>query len=156
MNEQIKEKIAELVYEATRMEAEWSNRRIVPEPWQYRDEAFRTQFINIVHQYMEKGIPTPEEAHDSWMKKYFEMGWVYGEVRDAEKKTHPDLVPYNELPQDEKDKDAIFLAFVWLGKQILDLPMPDLDCTVGELIELVKDCPIEYSLSSRRKGTKSK
>jgi len=43
-----------------------------------------------------------------------------------------------------------------VAQQILDLPLSDLKCTVGELIELVKDCPIEYSLSSRRKGTKSK
>ena len=118
---ELREKIAEQIYEATRIEAEWSNRRIVPEPWNERDDAFRKQFVDIVAQYMKGKIPTPREAHISWMEKYFEMGWVYGPVRDTSKKTHPDLVPYDDLPQDERDKDAIFLSFIWIASQILAL-----------------------------------
>jgi hypothetical protein len=47
------------------------------------------------------------------------MGWKYGEKRDVEKKTHPDLLPFYDLPQDERDKDAIFLALVWLAKSLI-------------------------------------
>ena len=32
-------------------------------------------------------------------------GWTYGARRDDEKKTHPCLVPYEELPEIEKDYD---------------------------------------------------
>lgn len=111
--------ITKWIYEATRIEAEWSERSIVPEPWEDRDEKFRSQMINVVTQYLNQDeLPTPEEAHDSWMEAYFEMGWVYGEKRDVEAKTHPDLLPFNELPKDEQDKDAIFLAFVWLAKKL--------------------------------------
>lgn len=48
-------------------------------------------------------------------------GWVYGEKRDTEKKTHLDLVPYDQLLEEERQKDAIFLAMVWLVKQIMEV-----------------------------------
>lgn len=50
---------------------------------------------------------TPEENHNNWMKKKKEQGWVYGEVKDFEKKTHPDLVLFEELPEVEKNKDVM-------------------------------------------------
>lgn len=50
---------------------------------------------------------TPEQNHENWMKCKIEQGWVYGEVKDFEKKTHPDLVPFDELPKIEADKDIM-------------------------------------------------
>ena len=115
------EKITKAIYEATRKEAEWSRRSIVPETWKKRDEKFRNQMVDVVKEYLTMNkLPTPEEAHNSWMKSYLKMGWKYGPARNPEKKTHPDLIPYWELPQDERDKDAIFLSFVFLVKQVLN------------------------------------
>lgn len=113
------EDISKWIYEATRKEAEWSQRPIVPEPWGERDIKFRDQFVSIIDKYLDlKVLPTPEEAHDSWMQSYFNMGWTYGEKRDTTLKTHPDLLPFDDLSQAERDKDAIFLAFVWLAKKM--------------------------------------
>lgn len=115
----MKEKLAELIYEATRVEAEWSKRSIVPEKWSERGDKFRKQFVEIIDKYLKYDkLPTPSEAHQSWMDAYYKMGWTYGDVRDTAKKTHPDLLPFDELTKDEQDKDAIFLAFVWLVKGI--------------------------------------
>ena len=50
---------------------------------------------------------TPEQNHENWMKCKTEQGWVYGEVKDFKKKTHPDLVPFDELPKIEADKDIM-------------------------------------------------
>ena len=55
---------------------------------------------------------TPASLHDSWMKNRIEHGWVYGPVKDVEKKIHPCLVPYGELPQEQRAKDEIFLRVV--------------------------------------------
>jgi len=111
--------IAKAIYEATRLEARWSNRSIVPEKWEKRDKAFQNQMVKIIEKYLKlKRLPTPKQAHDSWMKSYLKMGWKYGKKRDKVLKTHPDMVDYNKLPKDEKDKDAIFLSFVWLVKKI--------------------------------------
>ena len=53
----------------------------------------------------------PEEAHELWTQYYSERGWVYGEVKDAEAKTHPNLVvPYANLSEAQQQKDVIFLA----------------------------------------------
>jgi len=113
------ERITKIIYEATRLEAMWSNRSIIPEEWSKRDEAFKKQMIEVVGRHLaRKKLPTPKEAHNSWMESYFKMGWKYGERRDPILKTHPDLVSYDELPKDERDKDAIFLAFIWLAKEL--------------------------------------
>lgn len=55
----------------------------------------------------------PESAqHDAWMADKEKDGWVYGNVKDADKKTHPCLVPFEELPEFQKKKDALFCAIV--------------------------------------------
>lgn len=46
-----------------------------------------------------------ENTHDVWAKNRIEQGWQYGETRDDEKKLHPCLVPYDELPESEKEYD---------------------------------------------------
>lgn len=51
---------------------------------------------------------TPEEVHEYWMKHKFSEGWVYGRSKNAELKTHPCLLPYEELPAGQKLKDELF------------------------------------------------
>ena len=46
-----------------------------------------------------------ENVHEVWAKNRMDQGWTLGEKRDDEKKTHPCLVPYSELPEVEKDYD---------------------------------------------------
>ena len=58
------------------------------------------------------GEKTPEDSHISWMQEKIANGWIYGEVKDPEAKTHPYLVEYNKLPRDQKVKDALFTAIV--------------------------------------------
>ena len=50
--------------------------------------------------------------HDNWSKEKIADGWVYGEVKDTEKKTHPCLVPFEELPLFQQKKDKLFSAIV--------------------------------------------
>lgn len=54
----------------------------------------------------------PEMSHISWMQQKLEEGWKYGPVKDPEKKEHPCLVPFNELPKEQQAKDFIFRAVV--------------------------------------------
>lgn len=46
-----------------------------------------------------------KNVHETWAKTRISQGWTYGEQRDDEKKTHPCLVPYEELPEEEKEYD---------------------------------------------------
>ena len=57
----------------------------------------------------------PSDSHTNWSNEKFAAGWVYGDVKDAEKKTHPCLVPYSELPEEQKVKDAIFQSVASAG-----------------------------------------
>lgn len=53
-----------------------------------------------------------DAQHNSWLDEKVKDGWVYGEVKDAEAKTHPCIVPFEQLPEFQKKKDALFCAIV--------------------------------------------
>ncbi len=46
-----------------------------------------------------------ENAHDVWAATRIAQGWRLGPTRDDAKKTHPCLVPYDQLPESEKEYD---------------------------------------------------
>ena len=46
-----------------------------------------------------------KNVHDVWAQSRMEQGWTYGEERNDTLKTHPCLVPYEELPEVEKEYD---------------------------------------------------
>ena len=107
------------VYEAARIEAKISKRRIVPEHWDSRDEAFKNQFIKVIgRQCGNDKFKSAEDAHNSWWREHIKMGWVYGEKRDPLKRVHPDMVPFKELPKDERDKDEIFIRLCAVAEAI--------------------------------------
>jgi hypothetical protein len=55
---------------------------------------------------------TPEQLHESWCDFKKADGWIYGPVKSEEAKTHPCLVPYDELPAVQQLKDHIFNSIV--------------------------------------------
>ena len=44
-------------------------------------------------------------VHEVWAKNRMNEGWRYGEQRDDRLKTHPCLIPYEELSEEEKNYD---------------------------------------------------
>ncbi len=44
-------------------------------------------------------------VHDTWAAQRIADGWVHGPLRDDARKTHPGLVPYDELSEAEKEYD---------------------------------------------------
>jgi hypothetical protein len=44
-------------------------------------------------------------VHNSWMNRRKADGWKYGPTRDDQKKEHPGIVPYEKLPEEEKEVD---------------------------------------------------
>lgn len=55
---------------------------------------------------------TPEQQHESWCAYKVADGWVHGPTKDADAKTHPCLVPYAELPPEQRAKDSLYQAVV--------------------------------------------
>lgn len=109
---------AEFVYNAARLAALAANAPIIPLEWKDRENDFRTQFLEVIErQCGDLRSNSPEELHGSWMQAYISMGWKYGEEYDRENKIHPDLVPYSQLNQIERDKDAVFVALCEIARQ---------------------------------------
>lgn len=54
----------------------------------------------------------PRESHASWLAEKEATGWRYGPVKDVDKKEHPCMVPYDELPPEQRAKDSIFVNVV--------------------------------------------
>lgn len=74
--------------------------------WQ-RDSAIAGVEFAILHPEA-----TPEQQHDSWSEAKLNDGWKYGPVKDEARREHPCLVPYGQLPEEQRRKDALFLAIV--------------------------------------------
>ena len=109
---------AEFVYNAARLAAQAANAPIVPVLWSEREQTFKDQFLAVIErQCGDQRSKSPEELHGSWMQAYFAMGWKYGEVYNREGRIHPDLVPYAQLGQLERDKDAVFIALCEIARQ---------------------------------------
>lgn len=76
-------------------------------PYWQRDSAI--DGVKHALKYPEAG---PEDSHQNWWAGKIADGWVYGEVKDPVAKTHPCMVPYDQLPEFQRKKDALFLAIV--------------------------------------------
>lgn len=114
----ITERRAKFVYDGARLAAQAAQAPIIPVPWDEREEPFKVQFREVIErQCSDNRSRSSEELHGSWMTAYFEMGWQYGHEYSRENKTHPDLVPYADLEQLERDKDAVFIALCEIARQ---------------------------------------
>lgn len=61
--------------------------------------------VIIEPELMELREAIAENAHEVWAKTRKDQGWAYGSERDDAKKLHPDMIPYNLLPESEKEYD---------------------------------------------------
>lgn len=114
----IMERRSKFVYDAARLAAIAAEAPVIPLEWDEREEPFKTQFLKVIaRQSGDQRSQSPEELHGSWMQAYFAMGWKYGEKYSRENKTHPDLAPYAQLGQLERDKDAVFVALCEIARQ---------------------------------------
>lgn len=114
----VTERRAEFVYDAARLAAIAAGAPVIPDAWDKREEAFKTQFLEVIErQCGDLRSNSPEELHGSWVQVYIEMGWAYGEEYNREAKIHPDMVPYAQLGQLEQDKDSVFVALCEIARQ---------------------------------------
>ena len=71
----------------------------------YRPEPVDTSDVKVPEELMELVEEMSRNVHEVWAKSRMEQGWSWGPERDDKKKTHPDMVPYDELTEEEKDYD---------------------------------------------------
>lgn len=81
-------------------------------PWELAPEWQKESAVNGVLYHQSHPDSKPSDSHENWLKEKLENGWKYGKVKDPEKKEHPCIVPYDELPDAQKKKDLLFLSIV--------------------------------------------
>lgn len=72
--------------------------KYIPQPIDTTDVGLPEELEQLVEQ-MSKNV------HEVWAETRMKQGWTYGEQRNDDLKTHPCLVPYEELPEEEKEYD---------------------------------------------------
>lgn len=84
-----------------------------PTPSPAWDEAPEWQRVSAIAGVVEaQNGATPEELHTKWCEYKRGQGWTYGPEKSEATLTHPCLVPYEELPEEQRIKDALFNAVV--------------------------------------------
>ncbi|MEI8101756.1 MAG: RyR domain-containing protein [Bacteroidota bacterium] len=105
------EYIAKCCHEANRIWCQ-ANGDESQKHWEDAEQWQRDSAIKGVHFVLDNPDATASSQHDYWSAVKIADGWVFGEVKDAEAKTHPCLVPFEELPFFQQKKDKLFKAIV--------------------------------------------
>jgi hypothetical protein len=71
----------------------------------YKPKPIDTMAIKLTDEILKLTELLAENAHDIWARQRIAEGWTFGSRRDDAAKKHPDLIPYNELPDKEKEYD---------------------------------------------------
>lgn len=103
--------IAQVVHEALRA---WSMTRGQAEMpgWNDAPEWMKFSSRESVQFVLDNPDAGPGAQHDQWMQQRRSAGWTYGPERHEARKTHPMLIPFEDLPDFEKKKDALVCAIV--------------------------------------------
>jgi hypothetical protein len=81
-------------------------------PWDEAPQWQKESAVLGVIFHMENPKAGPAASHESWMEQKLFDGWKYGDVKDAEAKTHPCIVDFDELPKEQQVKDYLFRQVV--------------------------------------------
>lgn len=80
--------------------------------WGRISEGEQNSVIDGVKYFIEMGRPTPQQMHANWLRFKTSENWKYGIMKNAITKEHPCMVPYEDLPADQRLKDELFSAIV--------------------------------------------
>ena len=116
-NDVDREAIAAICHEANRAYCQSIGDNSQP-AWEDAPDWQKESALKGVNYHLDNEGTTPADSHASWLKEKEENGWVYGDVKDPEAKTHPCMVPHAELPREQQIKDDIFWSIVQAMKSL--------------------------------------
>ena len=71
----------------------------------YTPQPIDTADVELPEELKELVEEMSKNVHEVWAETRIKQGWKYGEQRNDERKTHPCLIPYEELSEEEKEYD---------------------------------------------------
>lgn len=97
---------------ATFVEAWEATGGICTTAFQLDEKTYHPKLIDLKHVKLPEGLEElreaiAENAHDTWALERQSEGWTYGLKRDDSKLETPDMVPYAQLPESEKQYNRI-------------------------------------------------
>ena len=105
------ERIAQVMHEAMRAWQKANGQAPAP-PWSRAPKWMKESSTASVAWRIANPRASASAQHDQWLAQKKADGWKFGRVKDAKKKTHPMMVPYRDLPEFERRKDALVNAVV--------------------------------------------
>lgn len=80
--------------------------------WEGAEDWQRQSAIKGVQFAIDNPSAPASAQHNSWLADKEADGWKFGTVKDPAKKEHPCIVPYEQLPLEQRVKDHLFKAIV--------------------------------------------
>lgn len=111
MNAEYHEPIARVCHEANRAYCATLG-DFSQSPWESAPEWQRQSAISGVAFHLNNPDASASASHDNWLRDKERGGWRYGPVKDADRKEHPCLVPFDQLPPEQQAKDRLFRCIV--------------------------------------------
>lgn len=74
------------------------DKKYIPQPADLSDVTLPDGLLELREQIA-------KNAHEVWAQNRMNEGWTYGSVRNDALKQHPDLVPYEDLTEGEREYD---------------------------------------------------
>lgn len=112
------EKAARLAHEVNRLYALSHGETNVFPQWDDAPDDIKDSAYAGVEYLFANPKASAEDQHNAWCRHRVMSGWTYGSVKDLEAKTHPCLVPYKDLPLQQRLKDEIYQTIV---REILEI-----------------------------------
>ena len=125
---------------------EYDEKPTYPDTYPYLPSEYMNGLINQIKRLLNSDEKQDaEKNHDDWCKARIADGWVFGEVKNAENKTHPSLIPYHQLPLPERVKNESFLKIIEQYKNPYSYPKQkksDVEPTADASFEISADLNI--------------
>ena len=110
-NELAIERIARVMHEAMRAWQSANGQEAAP-PWSRAPKWMRDASHEAVVWRLNNPKAPSSAQHEQWLDQKKAAGWKYGKTKNGAKKTHPMMVPYSDLPEVERRKDAMVGALI--------------------------------------------
>lgn len=78
-----------------------------PDAQTYHPKLLDLKHVELPEGFDELREAIAENAHDRWALERQSEGWTYGPKRDDCKLETPDMIPYSQLPESEKEYDRV-------------------------------------------------